>query len=1187
MKLTRDNIFRILPFITALIAVILFCISAIEERTEGKTEHVAASAGKKVEKRIAVLENYIRMDSDDSDGHSCLEDLPEDMVIYKYVNDSLVSWSNQFSVLNDDIANRLVFQRLTNLKSRIVSPLINIPQTYAYVNLGPKWYVVKSVEDNGNERVIAGIEIKNTLVEDIRRHENGINPLLEIPAQYTILPLNYSGGSPVQVGGEPMFKIHADNLSSSVMSGSSLLKWLAMLFISLTVLVHLAGRRTLKAFAFTLSTLAIVTAAAYLWGLNLIENTEVFSPNTYADGPVLFSLGAMLLINAFITATCLCIYMMRNTFLGMLQKDRKTRKRKLICYCFVLLAAAAGVLVYTHLALRSLLLNSNITLEFYRTNIDIVTSVIVYLSYIGLAFCVLFFMIMLVPAIRELTGHSINLTSKRGLAAFAFCTAAYFSVVTATSGVHRESERVAVWANRLAVERDLGLEIRLKAIEDDIASDQIISSLVSLDKADGLILNRISENFLSRIRQNYSIGLMLLSDGNKSLAHYYNTLLASGTPIYDGSRFFFISDGLGHSRYIGQFLYYSQNKGLVRMLLEIEPTSSLEDRGYNSILSQFSAPGGINIPNIYSYAKYADGKLTSYKGNYPYPMVSESLSEYAESTSRTIRAEDYTHFIHRISEAETIIISRPKTGGIAFFTSFSYLFLIIMGLLVVLSHRRRKDNKSKFFRTRINIILFISSTMILASMTVISIFFVYKRNSENTNNMMSSRITTIQALINRHAKNAESYTEMMTPAIRTGLEDISKTTKSDISLYSPDGRIFYSSATDVFDKMILGNRMHKKAFHSIRHQHQRFCINREVVAGYAYWALYAPVINSNGDIIAIAGVPYTHGDHDFRREAFLHAALLTNIFLLLLIVSLLFSTREVNEMFTPLTEMGKKMDITDIHDLKPIAYKREDEISSLVDAYNRMVKELADSTVRLAQAERDKAWSQMARQVAHEIKNPLTPIKLEIQRLIRLKENSNPKWEEKFDKVAAVILEHIDILTETANEFSTFAKLYSEEPVLMDLDKTLRDQMLIFDNKEHIKIEYVGMEGASVMAPRPQLIRVFVNLITNAIQAVEIRQREMLENGEGPFDGKVFITLRNGAADGYYDILVDDNGFGVKDENLDRLFTPNFTTKSGGTGLGLAICRNIVEKCDGTITYSKSFILGGASFTVTIPKHLG
>jgi nitrogen fixation/metabolism regulation signal transduction histidine kinase len=284
--------------------------------------------------------------------------------------------------------------------------------------------------------------------------------------------------------------------------------------------------------------------------------------------------------------------------------------------------------------------------------------------------------------------------------------------------------------------------------------------------------------------------------------------------------------------------------------------------------------------------------------------------------------------------------------------------------------------------------------------------------------------------------------------------------------------------------------------------------------------------------------------------------------------------------------MGKKMNVADIHDFEFITYKREDEISSLVDAYNRMVLDLSESTRQLAQAERDKAWSQMARQVAHEIKNPLTPIKLQIQRLIRLKQNNNPAWEEKFDKVAAVILEHIDILADTANEFSTFAKLYSEKPTLLDLDKVLKDQLLIFDNKEKVKISYVGMEDALVLAPKPQLIRVFVNLITNAIQAVEIRLKETEEQGGETFEGKIMVFLRNSTKEGYYDIVIDDNGSGVKDENLDKLFTPNFTTKSSGTGLGLAICRNIIEKCDGEISYQKSFVLGGASFTVTIPMKL-
>jgi nitrogen fixation/metabolism regulation signal transduction histidine kinase len=249
-----------------------------------------------------------------------------------------------------------------------------------------------------------------------------------------------------------------------------------------------------------------------------------------------------------------------------------------------------------------------------------------------------------------------------------------------------------------------------------------------------------------------------------------------------------------------------------------------------------------------------------------------------------------------------------------------------------------------------------------------------------------------------------------------------------------------------------------------------------------------------------------------------------------------------------------------------------------------MVKDLSDSTRQLAQAERDNAWSQMARQVAHEIKNPLTPIKLEIQRLIRLKQNNNPKWEEKFDQVTAVVLEHIQILSDTANEFSTFAKLYTEEPVQMDLDKVIQDQIMIFDNKENIRISYMGLENAMVMAPKPQLIRVFVNLITNAIQAVEIMQKDAADKGETPPEGHILICLRHGTKDGFYDITFEDNGPGVSKENLGKLFTPNFTTKSGGTGLGLAICRNIIEKCEGEIMYQKSFTLGGAGFVVQIPK---
>ena len=285
-------------------------------------------------------------------------------------------------------------------------------------------------------------------------------------------------------------------------------------------------------------------------------------------------------------------------------------------------------------------------------------------------------------------------------------------------------------------------------------------------------------------------------------------------------------------------------------------------------------------------------------------------------------------------------------------------------------------------------------------------------------------------------------------------------------------------------------------------------------------------------------------------------------------------------MFRPLVEMGRKMNETDLNHPEYIVYERDDEISSLVRAYNLMVHDLYDSTRQLTQAERDKAWATMARQVAHEIKNPLTPIKLQIQQLIRLKTNGNPVWEDRFDNVSKEVLAQIDILAETASEFSTFAKLYTEDPVEFDLDKLLKEEIGLFDSRDDIELSYMGLEGTLIHGPKPQLTRVFVNLMSNAIQAVESR----LESGEGDPRGHVLVSLRHSTKDGFYDIVVEDDGPGVDDENRSKLFTPNFTTKSKGTGLGLAISRSILEKCNAEISYSKSFNLGGACFTVRYPK---
>ena len=1168
-----------------IISMVLFLLSMLEIFSNNYTDAIAERVGKRVESRLKILEKHIAHTHKLPINQTVApHKLPKDMVIYRYVNDSLKSWNNHFSLINDDISVRLEIPKLTSRRNRIVSPLNDASDAYSFINLGPKWYLIKTYDYGHGEEIIAGLEIQNKLLVDHFQSGNGVNPYLKLSDRFSILPLQHSEGSPVTINGTPLFKIVHSQGTAADTFNNSLLRWIALLFLAAAAVLMLALHRTIKAYIAVNIILCGIFGVAILWGYRLGESSPLFSSSIYADR-MFFSLGALLLANVYVILFNVCAYLIRRRIVAHIRQNDTHSKFKKAIYGLILLSLAAGTAIYVHYSLTSLTNNSSITLELYRWNTQTFYTILIYLSYAGIFISLLLLLQMMRPVAWKLLGLRYNLFSRRSLAIMSFIWALYMTISTAVLGFKKEEDRVEVWANRLAVDRNISLEIQLITLEESIANDQILWALTAHNNTKEIIQKRVSEYHLGHLHLSYKPNIILVNEGDFEALGYLEEIISNGTPIAGGSRFLVVKNG-GRNSYAGIFLFYSPENGTTHMILEIEPDNSTEDKGYFTFLKRQSNPGSVSIPPVYSYAKYDDKHLTSYKGNYPYPTTIPEVSEYiSQSKDKSVfREGGYVHFHHHFSDEESIVISRPKRSAMVFFTSFSYIF-VILALLMQIFVRGRKTRhfKSNYFRTRINTIVFVSSCLILASMTIISVTFVYRRNEVNMRNLMSSKISTIQAMIENRIRDAVSWRDLTNQDFAHEIEKISATTQSDISFFTPDGKVFSSTSPEVYERMMIGSRIDPEAYYNICQKHQRFYISRAEVAGFKLWTLYAPVFNDKGKLIAIVNTPYTDRSLDFRREATSHAAMIVNLFLLLLIGSLMFSSKLVNTMFAPLVVMGRKMKAADIEHLEYIDYQRDDELTSLIEAYNRMVKDLSDSTRQLAQAERDYAWSQMARQVAHEIKNPLTPIKLELQRLIRLKQKNNPAWEEKFDKVAAVILEHIDILADTANEFSTFAKLYSEKPSLLDLDRVLKDQLLIFDNKEKVKISYVGMEDALVMAPKPQLIRVFVNLITNAIQAVEIRQREIEEEGGETFEGKVMIFLRNSTKEGYYDIVIDDNGSGVKEENLDKLFTPNFTTKSAGTGLGLAICRNIIEKCNGEISYQKSFVLGGASFTVTIP----
>ncbi|HPV57403.1 MAG TPA: ATP-binding protein, partial [Tenuifilaceae bacterium] len=255
-----------------------------------------------------------------------------------------------------------------------------------------------------------------------------------------------------------------------------------------------------------------------------------------------------------------------------------------------------------------------------------------------------------------------------------------------------------------------------------------------------------------------------------------------------------------------------------------------------------------------------------------------------------------------------------------------------------------------------------------------------------------------------------------------------------------------------------------------------------------------------------------------------------------------------------------------------IEYSGNDEVGQLIREYNRMVEELAWSAKELARNQRESAWREMAKQIAHEVKNPLTPIKLSLQYLVKAKKDGVPDWDQRFQKFSESLVEQINTLTNIANEFSSFAKLPNANISEVNLYKLLTDIVTLYSGYKNMSITLTNKLSyePTVMADREQLLRVFNNLVKNAIQSVERGKQ-----------GVISISILLGF-DKSVRVEVRDNGSGIPDDILPKLFTPNFTTKSGGSGLGLAITREIVHGFGGSIKVN-TVVGEGSSFTVELP----
>jgi len=1169
MKLRR-KISDIVAAALLVAGLVVFVSTRLPYRSGSENEKTVRRAARIIEKRLSMLDLYAVRAFEQPRGEWLeLGNVPEDMVVYRYYNDTLQSWCNEFPIADDNIRPTVYLPFISNPRLAAISPLSSLGEKFSFINMGSKWYLAKSTLKD-DCRVIVGLEI---LDMQARGPSNGINPRLRIGEEYSIRPLPGSGGEVVVVRGEPQFEVLRESLVSATSVSSSRL-WLALALCVTAFLLFLSVNRTSGRLLVSLSGLGVVLFAVYFIGRTIRDKYTMFSPMLYAGNEVLYSLSAVIIINLALLLIPVCLYIARDAVFSHL----RTRLSKIIFLGGSALAIV-GILVYAYFAVRSIILDSGISLELYDPEKLTPFCVIVYVSFISMLVSVPLILQTASPMVEELFGWKFDAFSVANRALYSVLVAGLLAGTVLSLGLKKEQNRMEVLANRIAFDRDIALELRLRRVENQIADDMVISALSIMGNTASSIQSRISDYYFSRDDQNYNISVYVFNsdNNNRAAATQYNNLLKGGVSIADGSRFLFVKKEGGRSYYVGVFLYLVEGSGVSRVLLRIEPNDMGGSKGYAGIFG-ITPPGRVTIPTGYSYAGYEDYSLKSYKGDYPYPTKMDSTvhRRVYEDKVGLLKSNGYRHFVTVVGGRELIVISRPNASVLAYFVSGMLIALLSFLALSIVTIGRKRDPifTQSYYRSRISGVLLISLVIVLVVMTLASVFFVYSRNGSNMHALMSDQITYISSMIESGSAEMNSIADKDRSDFRRLIEDVGNDINADISIYSPSGRLLMSTTPMIFDRQLLSERINGKAYSEIVYDNRRYSIIKEKIGRIRFHSMYAPIVGEDWQIKAIACSPYNDDSYDFEEDALTHSMTIVSLFLTLLLFALFVVARVVDRMFRPLSEMSRKMSSAASGTLDYIEYEGDDEISSIIQAYNRMVEELSESSKKLASAERDKAWSEMARQVAHEIKNPLTPMKLQIQRVLRLKQKNDPMWQERFEEAAKVLLDHIDILTDTANEFSTFAKLYTEEPTEINLDKVIQEEIAMFDNKDNITFDYFGLEGAVVQGPKPQLTRVFVNLINNSVQAID----------ETP-EGRIVVSLRNSVKDGFYDIVFEDNGPGVSEENEQRLFTPNFTTKSGGSGLGLAISRSILERCGATIAYSRSFSLGGACFTISYPRE--
>jgi len=1165
------------------------------------------------EEKLSELFHYIKNDFPKNMHHTESEIYSElykteGIGLYAYQNDSIIYWPDNEPAID-----------LINLKIRSFSEIIKLRNG---------WYECLTInkKNSDNIAVFALIKLKTEYEFENKYLKNEFSKWLKIPINTDIIiPANIAEHSISSKYGHTLFEIKRNetyykDLDTNEISSALYIICLLFLLISIyNATIQYIKNKWLQSVFLFMSVLFIRTLMIYFKIPNCFYLTNFYNTTIFANADSFyFSLLGDILLNS-ILLLFFSFYLLKSK-INLTQISFSKKMTIVIVYLFFLFMYAMLVPSLIH----SLITNSHITFNINRifdfNHYSLIGIISISITLLGFYFALekliilyvknfnfrkqhlficgtsliliifilfitkadLFFYLWFLPL--AITSYLLNhykisanfMNTGLKILIVALCMSVFFNRYEESNKRNTFMALSYILTDR----QDAIAENEFSKIIQNLKKDSKLKNLISLlPLSSQQIEKSIKQINFSGYFERYDVVLSLfkqkqpvfqLNEPKYTTINYFENQIEHASQPTICENLFFIDKKNKPIRYIGKLnlsSYDFYKDSSYCLYFQLDPKLINNIGVFPDLLLNKTLENRVENKHI-SYAVYENNKLQMSFGNYTYPA-------YYFKNKNIDNRNGVQHYIYPKHNNTTIIISDKKISFYNYFTSSSYIFvffslLIMFGTWLYTLFIKRNYN----FQTLNNRIQFIFVSIIALSLTAVTLGTIWVVSSQSEIKNINELLQKSQTILNELKQNVgqkneldQSYKEY----VNFTLKKLSQVFSSDVSLFDKNGNLFSTSQPAIYDQGLVSKYMNPNAYSVLSENNTITFSHREEIGNLNYVSTYIPFFNVKDKLLGYLNLPYFARQKDLEIELSAYLTTLLNIYTILFVTTTLFALIVSNLLTKPLRIIKQQISNTKfVKHFNPIKWESKDEIGSLVTEYNAMIIELKKNSELLAQSEKEKAWREMSKQIAHEIKNPLTPMKLNIQHLQRVVKTNPDNISEKVDSVANVLIQQIDILSNIATEFSNFGNFPETKLERIDLNEILQKETQFFKTSSDCSIELDNEPNLFVMIDKEQFSRVIINLIKNAEQAI-------------PKNRPGVIKLSAYRKEEIIEIKIEDNGIGIAKEFYSNIFLPNFTTKSSGTGLGLAMVKNSIQNFNGTISF-ESELEKGSVFKITLPK---